>query len=332
MKTSRHFTALLLLTAGVMPAQDQATPLANLARRADVVVRATVIAVTDPSPEWHRLRFRADAVLRGAVGLEFDLLEPAGACCGRSLFALQLGDERLLFLHRIANTQHPNGGARGVVPAVPAVVAHVVQALAAPKAAALAQLLAANLQHEEPRIADDAAHALATMPQLSLDATHRAAVAAALAGSVQRGSTRTAALAEVAIRLDDDTMLDVCLPIYLSTQRSDQAALLRRALGRARADEVADRLPLHFSANGDNALRAAELLSDLPATASRPALQRLLQAAPHPRVQLCLTECLLAAGLQPAELAPLVPEPVLRLAQRHHQRPRPLRVVRPTRP
>ena len=49
---------LHLLLAVPAAAQAQATALSTAARSAAVIVRATVVAATDPSPEWHRLQFR----------------------------------------------------------------------------------------------------------------------------------------------------------------------------------------------------------------------------------------------------------------------------------
>lgn len=329
----RHLGTVLLTlsTLGRAAAQDAGSTLAALAERADVVVRATVVAATDPSPQWHRMQFQTTQVLKGTAAATFELLEPAGACCGRSLFALQPGDQRLLFLRRTGQTLHPLGGARGVLPAEAAVVAHVEALLTAADAAALADVLTHGLAADAPRVADDAAQALSTLPQLDLGAPQRAAVAAALGDAVRRGSTRTAPLVDVVARLGDDATIDTCLPIYLATPRDDQAALLRRGLARGGTQVLAIRLPLHVDADGQRVQRAAELLAELPPEHARPALQRLLQSAPHPRVQLTLTEGLLAAGLRPAELAPLVPAPVLALAQTRHDRPRPLRVVRPER-
>ncbi|MBL8732164.1 MAG: hypothetical protein JNN13_07320 [Planctomycetes bacterium] len=329
----RHLGTVLLTlsTLGRAAAQDAGSTLAALAERADLVVRATVVAATDPSPQWHRMQFASVQVLKGTAAATFELLEPAGACCGRSLFALQIGDERLLFLRRTGQTLHPLGGARGVLPAAAAVVAHVSALLAAPDAAARAAVLTAGLAADAPRVADDAAQALSTLPQLSLGSPQRAAITTALGDAVRRGSTRTAPLVEVLARLGDDASLDACLPIYLDTPRDDQAALLRRGLARGGTLAVATRLPLHVDRDDQRVQRAAELLAELPPEHARPALQRLLLAAPHPRVQLTLTAGLLAAGLRPAELAPLVPAPVLELAQNRHDRPRPLRVVRPDR-
>src|SRR5690606_9106255 len=150
---------------------------------------------------------------------------------------------RILFLRRLGPTLHTLGGGRGVLAATPDLLTHVQALLAAPTTNAMGHLLAANVNHPEPRIADDAALALATLPNLSLTVLERAAVAASLAESVQRGWTRTAPLADVAARLGDASMVDSVMPIYLAASRDDQALLLRNALKRCSPQLVADRLP-----------------------------------------------------------------------------------------
>jgi hypothetical protein len=324
--------APFLLGVAVLPlmAQDQATTLLAQARSADVVVVARVTAATDPSPEWHRLEFTSTQVLKGNSPGDFAVLEPAGACCGRSLFALQVGELRVLFLRRRGPSWHPCGGARGVVPADPVVVNHIAALLAAPNDTALAHLLADNVAHQEARIADDAAHALAVLPQLALGSADRDHVAAALVDSVQRGTTRTAALAEVAMRVADDGMLDRVLPAYLDARRPDQARLLRAAMCRGDCDLVAARLP-QFVADDQRALRAAELLVEMPTESARAALDGVLARTNPPRVALCVAEGLLAAGARSESLQNRVPPAVLELARARAERPRRFRAIDPSR-
>lgn len=326
------YGALLALLAAGAPAQEQATTLASLARTADVVVRATVVRATDPSPEWHRLEFRRDEVLRGSLGETFTLLEPAGACCGRSLFALQPGNECLLFLQRRGPLLHPLGGARGVAQDAPELAAHVRALLGAADDGARARLLAASLAAPHPRIAADAAHALAALPTLPLGPAERAAVATALGDAVGRGHTAAPSLAEVAVRLADAPMLDSLLPLYMSQTHDDRAAMLRRALLRCPTRELAARLPLHVAGDEARQLRAAELMTALPAEEARAPLQALLLATAHPRVQLRAAQGLLDAGAPVHTLRARVPPAVLELANRRrnstqtfrslHNRPR----------
>jgi len=238
------------------------------------------------------------------------------------LFALTTGETRILFLRRLGPTLHTLGGGRGVLAATPDLLTHVQALLAAPTTNAMGHLLAANVNHPEPRIADDAALALATLPNLSLTVLERAAVAASLAESVQRGWTRTAPLADVAARLGDASMVDSVMPIYLAASRDDQALLLRNALKRCSPQLVADRLPAFVGGARRANLRAATLLTDLPTDTAHAAMSNLLQRPNHPQVQMYLCEGLLAAGVSSASLAPMVPEAVLQLAiARKNRRP-----------
>ena len=329
MNLLRSLTVLLLGPLAALSAQDQATTLLAACRGADVIACATVVQATDPSPDWHRLQFTVTQQLKGAPLATVTLMEPAGPCCGRSLFALQPGDHRLLFLRRVGATLHPFGGARGVLPAEPQLLAHVQALLAAPDDAAVARLLAQNLTATAARIADDAAHALAAMPQLALPAAERDMVAAALQNAVAQHSTRTAALVDVAVRHQDAAMLDTLLPAYLATPAGDQAALLRRGLSRCEAAGIVTRLPLHVGDDVDTMVRAAELLSTLPPADAAAPLQQLLRRANSPRVQLAAAEGLLAAGTRAATLAPEIPEPVLDLASRRQSGKKRFRAIDP---
>ncbi|MCK5942764.1 MAG: hypothetical protein KAI24_12380, partial [Planctomycetes bacterium] len=221
-KTMASQLAVLFAAAQLhvaVAAQDQATTLAALAARADVVVRATVTGSVHPTADWHQLTLRSDDVWKGAAAATFTLTEPAGRCCGRSLFALGVGDQRVLFLKRTGPLLHTLGGGRGVLPTTPELVAHVQALLQAGTTNALGQLLVQNLDHGEPRIAHDAAQALATLPNLALTATERSAVVSSLQHAVERGSTKTAALADVVARLGDAPMVDAVLPVYMGARR-----------------------------------------------------------------------------------------------------------------
>jgi hypothetical protein len=328
-RTITTFAAALLLPLAPATAQDQATTLLALARGADVVLVARVDAATDPTPEWHRLELATVQLLKGTAPQRFAVLEPAGACCGRSLFALGAGDVRLWFLSRRGGAWHPFGGARGVVPAAPAVVAHVGTLLAANDDGALARDLVAALDAEDPRVADDAAHALAVLPTLRLRGPDRDRLAAALRQTIELGTTRAVALADAAARDADDVLVDALLAGYVNA-RDAEAAMLRGALRRCGSPSVVARLPL-VVAGDRQAVRAAELLVELPDDAARAGLEQLLRRSQHPRLLLCVAETLLANGGRGQELAARVPAPVLALAEQRAQRPRPLRNVDPRR-
>jgi len=322
---------MVAVMAKLAPAQEQATTLATLAQRADVVVHAAVSAASNPTPAWRQLTLRTRQVFKGAVGANFALTEPAGQCCGRSLFALKPGDERVLFLKRIGPTLHTIGGGRGVLPTTPALMSHAQALLQATTTNDLGHLLAANLENPEPRIAHDAAMALATLPNLSLTSAERDAVARSLGLAVQRGSTKTAALADVAARLGDSVTIDAVLPIYINARRQDQASLLRKALARCSPTLVAERMPIHVGTAPRANLRAAVLLTDLPPTEGHAAMANLLSRPVHPKVKMRLCEGLLAAGVSQESLKPMVPATVLEMAVSRRKAPPTLRNIDPRR-
>lgn len=314
------------LLAALLPAslcaQDQATTLTRLCTTAEVIVEATVSGVVQPTAEIRQLTLTTGAILKGAIGTSFTLSEPAGRCCGRALFNLNIGDTRILFLKRVGPTLHTTGGNRGVIAATQDLRSHVQALRAAPSSNALAHVLANNINHHEPRIADDAALALSVHPNLSLTLSERNAVATSLSQSVQHGLTRTAALADIAARLGDANMVDTVVPVFLQATKTDQALLLRKALTRCPAQLVADRLPIHVGTTRHANLRAAQLLAEMPSTVALGAMANLLQRPNHPQVQMELCEGLMSAGVSAASLSPMVPPPVLQLAiERLKRRP-----------
>ncbi|MFT4513076.1 MAG: hypothetical protein ACI89X_000760 [Planctomycetota bacterium] len=322
MHLTRKASLLAFLLPTIAAAQDQASTIARLCQKADVIVRATVQSSAHPTAQLHQLTLQPNQVLKGQIGVSFTLTEPAGKCCGRSLFALTVGDTRILFLKRLGPTVHTLGGGRGVLAVTPDILSHVQALLAAPTTNATGHLLAASVNHVEPRIADDAALALATLPNLSLTPLERSAIVSSLLQSVQRGWTRTAALADVAVRLGDANMVDSVMPVYLEAVREDQALLLRNALKRCPTQLVAERMPAFVGNSRRSNLRAAALLTELPPATALAAMTNLLQRPNHPQVQMHLCEGLLAAGVTSASLSPMVPSAVLQLAiARQNRRP-----------
>lgn len=302
LRTNLLTTALLALASvGVAPAQDGASTLvANLAN-ADAVVVATVAEHETTLQGLLRVRMTVATTIAGAPPAAFVLTEPAGACCGRSLFALTQGDVRLAFLRRRGPTWHVVGGPRGLLPATEEVVAHVRALAANPSGAARTTLLVAALADPEPRIADDAALALAAQPELALDQTAKAQVGAALMRELDRGSFRAAPLLEVAARTADAGLRDALLDRFLASPRDDEAALLANGLLRA---PVAGTIELAIAGATDErrGLRAAELVSGLGGDAAVAAGFGLLGRTAAPRVQLRVCEELLARGVPPAQL------------------------------
>jgi hypothetical protein len=326
--TTRPLHALACLLASTAAAA-QAPTLLQALRSADVVVTARVVAASDPSPEWHRLHFAVTSVIAGAPGPTLTILEPAGACCGRSLFALQVGDERLLFLSRVGATLHPRGGAHGVLLPTPALLAHVAALRDADDPVRLAQVLSQALDSDEPAVVDDAAATLAGLPAAVLGRVDRAAVGRAFAQALAAERPRQAHLADVAVRLADEALLDSVLDAYVRAPAPGHARLLRQALQRGDPGAIAARIQGHARGD-DQVLRAVELLLELPPAAAWPTLASLLPRA-HPRVALRAAEGLLGQGVRAQDLVQVVPGPVLELAERQRRHGPPFRAIDPAR-
>ena len=329
----RLLTILLATTLAPLSAgQDQATTLLAACRNADVVVRATVLGASDPSPDFHRLEFRSDEVLKGQVGARFPLMEPSGACCGRLLFTLVPGDTCLLFLKRTGPLLHPFGGGRGVAVPTDDLLAHVRALLAPTDDAAVANLLAASLQAPEPRVAHDAALALAGLPTVTLADGPRASFDRTLAHAVAEGRTTAPSLCELAVRLGDTAVIDTLLPHYLAAAHADRRELLRRTLLRLPAGEVGNRLPMFLDPAGADAVRGAELLVGMPDAEAQSGLERLLQQNSHPRIQLCLAEVSLRSSGRAAQLGNATPSAVTTVAEQRRRTQKSFRAIRPGQP
>ncbi len=330
--TLRHLLGSMLavgVTAG-LAAQQQASTVFALQQRAPIVVAATALEATDPSPEWHRLSFRSDEVLRGAPGAMFELREPAGRCCGRALFTLVPGATYLLFLERGDHGLAMLAGDRGAIALTPPLFAHVRALLAnGTDPAASARVLAAALDHPEPRVRDDAAMALATLTGLRRDPIVHARVLAALTAQLPMPTTRLPSLAIAAARTDPVDAAATLVPIYLDAASPDAVRTLLPVLLQLPATSLGNAIAGNGPTTEPALVRALELLARTPAPANLPLLDRLLTTANTPRVALAAAEALLAHGRSVATLRGQVPPAVLDLAERRHGIAPPFRAVRP---
>lgn len=294
--------AAMTLLALAGRAQDGASTLAANLDAAEAVVVATVTSVHAPAPATTAVVFRVDETVAGTAPATFALAEPAGDCCGRSLFALRAGDARLVFLQRRGPAWHVLGGARGMLAAQPAIVAHVRALGDAPTAAARTAALIAALAHDDARVADDAALALAARPGLALDDAAKASVGAALRRALDRRDGRALPLLDVAMRSGDAGLRDEALARYLAATADEEAALLRQGLLRATAPGTIE-LAVAGAVDERAGLRAAELVAALPADRAVPTGLQMLQHAGNPRVQLRLCQDLLRRGVPDSQLA-----------------------------
>lgn len=327
----RHVAvAALLATALPLTAQEQATTLATLARRADLVVTATVVAFSDPSPEFHRVEFRTAATLRGVAAPAFALLEPSGRCCGRSLFGLAAGETCLLFLQRTGPTLHPLGGGRGVLPAAPAVVEHVAALLAsADDDARLSAVLFRALDAGEDRIATDAAHALLELRELRANEQERSWLSTRTREVLASRHRSAPALLELGARLVDDQALDAALQQLLTAAQPELDRALIASLQRYPADRLTSTLLQRWPDDEARALRVAPLLLELPPHAGTPLLRRLATETRSPRVSLFLARAELARGVPPEQLRGAIPDAVLQRAASQRAAAPNLRNIRP---
>ena len=308
-----------ILAIGVLSplcAQQQATTLLRLSREADAVAVATATAFSDPSPEWHRVEFRADETLAGSVGAAFSTLEPAGRCCGNALFSVQPGAQYVVFLSKRGGAVHPLGGDRGILPASAELVAHV-RALVANQGDARSEtnLLAASLDNVDERIRTDAALALASHATPVTDAEAKASLRAALRLDTQQPTTRLPALATATARAEGRDAADCILPLYLETSAEGAATALQRTLLSLPADEVAAAARRCNLADQTAALRTASLFEERAHPSQLDLLQRMLQSAKRPKVAAAVTQAMLAHDVSEESLRHRVPDAVLQVAK-----------------
>ncbi len=301
-------------------AQQQATTLLRLSREADAVAVATATAVNDPSPEWHRVEFRADETLAGSVGPTFSALEPAGRCCGNALFSVQPGAQYVVFLSRRGGAVHPLGGDRGILPASAELVEHL-RALVANRGDARSEtnLLAMSLEHADERIRTDAALALASHATPVTDVDAKASLRAALRHDAQQPSTRLPALATATARAEGRDAADCILPLYLETSAEGAATALQRTLLSLPADEVAAAARRCDLVDETAAIRTANLFEERADPAQLDVLQRMLRSAKRPRVSAAVTQALLAHDVSEESLRHSVPEAVLHVAKQRRK-------------
>lgn len=325
----------LLLVLGLLPAalsaQEEASTLVQLAAGADVVVVADVLARTDPDPERHELRFRTVRLLKGDLPERFTLQEPAGACCGRALFAMLPGTGQLLFLQRRDGALHLLTGARGAASPAAAQVEHVRQLLAATTAPQRLAVLGAGLHSEHERVRRDAVLALAADADLPAAAPALRAAVAALAEQAFDAVVPDAALPHlvtVGARLAEPRVLQLLVEGWVRHERADLRRLGETGIRGFAPDAAAAAVARAMPADEAGRLRGIDLLACLPADASRPVLLQLLRTAPLPRIQVRACRLLLQNGTDAAELGPLVPAEIVALARELDLPPR-LRAVRP---
>jgi len=312
--------------------QQQATTLFTLSNRADVIALATVSRNTDPSPALHRVEFRLDRALAGSLGATFTLTEQADRCCGRALVSTIPGQRHLLFLQRIGAILHPLGGERGLLRPNPRLLAHVERLLAATTPQLRQEALVGALDSPDPRVRMDAALALPSLPTLTNDGDTIDKVLSALRRELPQGSTMLPSLLDVTVRVNPVAAASALTPIYLTTHRDDTSKLLRSTLCRLPAERIRDQLFMAKVVNTKQTaarLRAAELLLSMPDAANVRILDLMLARTRQPRLELAITEALLAADVPAVQLAARVPIPVLELAQRRRAERARFRVNRP---
>ncbi|MEZ5965704.1 MAG: hypothetical protein R3F56_17855 [Planctomycetota bacterium] len=314
--------------------QDEASALASLVGRADVVSLARAVRVGDGTPGQLQVVLRIEETLLGTAPAIVTLSEPEERGCGRALLAVATGQRFVACLRRQGeNFALVAAGARALPLATATVVAHVRALATAAAGMPRLTVLIDALDSDDARVCTDAALALPLEPTLpAIGADQRAAVVAALRRALPARSRGLPSLVVACTHLGESAAIEVMLPSYLDGSSGpaerllatamlqiDQGALAR-ALG-ARIDRLAS--PLERA-------RALTLLDAMDGVVARAPLQALVRAAAERGTRVRACACLLRNGAPESDLAGVVEPAVLDSARQaaKPQRPR-FRSIRP---
>lgn len=290
-----------MLVCASVAAQDAATTLLRLCERASLIAQVRVLDVRLHGDEM-LVTLRTLHALRGAAPACFVLREPGGDACGRALAGLLPGSGMLAFLERA-----PGGATlvcpspRALVALEPGLVAHVA-ALCAAGRRELPSLLATALGASSPRVATDAALALAELEQLgNLSVAGRAGLLQALRTAT--GARTLPALVTAAARLQLPEAVPMFVDRWLTGAEDGCRRLHRDALLQFPpalvVAEIAARQP-----RGQHAqLRAVQLLELLPAAEAADRLLAIARSG-EPAAAVHAAAALLRAGLGADALPP----------------------------
>ncbi len=318
MSGARIFTPglALALLAAVAPGQDEASALASMLDRADVVAVVRTLAVRTEPGASIRVTLRLERRLKGDAQDLVTLEEPDGQTCGRALQGLVPGQRLLACLRQRGEVLVPcAGGGRGLPLATSAVIAHA-QALLAADVRGRALLLVGALRADDARVAEDAALALALTPGIeTAGAETRAEVVAALRDAMTRGARTTPSLLTAAVRLRAEEIVDLILPPHLDGTDGPFGEAFVVALTNLDPALTVDAITRQPLASAPARLRAVQLLRRLPAEPAARGLWSVLRQAAEPGVRVQASAALLRAGVDPRDLRATIGEEALATAQ-----------------
>jgi hypothetical protein len=329
MKRSPTFL-LLAVCGGRLPAQDAGLTLSELLRRARAVVTARCVQVTEAGAQRTASFARLEQLLGEDTGERIVLSESAERRCGSTLHAVVPGGSFLLFLDGQSPPQLL-GGARGIEPLAPGLVAHVQELIAAADDAARVRVLAHALRADAARVQRDAARSLKQEPRLELcaDGGVRAWIAATLLADPGLAQPRSLDLLAAAARLREPAALAVGAGVFVGTTRTELDRMVRFCLASFDAEDVARHVAGLAPAGVQGRTRQVELLADLASPTAAQALRAIAQANAGAAREAALLALVTRGDALPAEVAPAELQTIHARAQARQQAAPVYRNVRP---
>ncbi len=270
----RIFFLTLLVTAP-LASQKQATTLERLTKSTPLILHASIENVALAN-ETLAVTFTPIEVLRGTLTSAARLVEPGHRHCGCALHGLKRGQRVLLFLDQRRSGLATRGGGRGIVMTDRGALDAVRALVKVTAVTARIGLLVNQLAHASPRVREDAALALPTLPRLeTADQRSKTAISAALDSAAKTASPALVGLLIADARTTPDHAARVAWAIYLTA--NGIAPLASRVL--LEEIPVAATLraaPLTALRNDVARIRVARLLADTGAATARPLVTQLL--------------------------------------------------------
>ncbi|MCB9881079.1 MAG: hypothetical protein H6832_05340 [Planctomycetes bacterium] len=211
--------SIVFVTSSPIHAQKQATTVFALAKRTPLVLH---VRVTDRRESGGTLRisFTTLEALRGTPSVALELEELGAHHCGAACHGLEVGSRLILFAAERDGQFHVRGGSRGLLHESDERLALVRKLVAEPAPAALIRLVTDALDSEDSRIAEDAALALPTLPELErMKDDDRVRLERAVETELRAPSTRLFGLLTASTRVSPKFAARAAWSLWLEPQR-----------------------------------------------------------------------------------------------------------------
>ena len=330
----RHASLIsVLLTPIVLHAQQEASTLEELCRRSRFVATAR-LAEQHETQTSHEARFVASRWWKGERKGDLTFTEAARVHCGSALHGLETGKDYVLFFEARGTRLRVLGGRRGLLLRSKDIEAAIQAMLNTSDPAARARLLAVQLSHEDRRIREDAALALANLPGLEASSPEtRKLLLKHLDLEIQaRTPSRLDSLLLASSRIDARGSAERAWTLALDERHAERSSLGREVLLRKIGSETTlTTVPMTRARTHRSRLLLLEVLTGTRSPRALPWVEKLLTPK-DPVLQREVAISMLTLGSKPRELSKVLgKELVLQAETLRNQRSRKprLKAIRP---